>query len=84
MRVVELEMLGYLNNAQYGYQAAPSVTSGLTTSFVRTNADNTTDTIKAAWARSAPAERRHRIFELSLCARRCRSEEGRLRLGVVC
>ncbi|HVI09588.1 MAG TPA: hypothetical protein VND65_14965 [Candidatus Binatia bacterium] len=46
VRVVELTMLGYPNNGQYGYQAAPTVTSGLTTSFTRNNADNTTDTIK--------------------------------------
>jgi hypothetical protein len=44
-RVVELTMLGYPNNAQYGYQSAPTVTSGLTPSFTRTNADGTTDTI---------------------------------------
>lgn len=43
--VVELTMLGYPNNAQYGYQAVPTVTSGLTPSFTRTNADATTDTI---------------------------------------
>jgi hypothetical protein len=46
VRVVELTMLGNPNNAQFGYQAAPTVTSGLTPSFTRTNADGTTDPIK--------------------------------------
>jgi hypothetical protein len=46
VRVVELTMLGDPNNAQYGYQAAPTVSSGLTPSFTRANADSTTDTIK--------------------------------------
>ena len=45
VRVVELTMLGYPNNAQYGYQAAPTVASGLTPSYTRTNADSTTNTI---------------------------------------
>jgi hypothetical protein len=45
VRVVEITMLGNPNNAQYGYQAAPSVASGLTPSFTRTNADGTTDVI---------------------------------------
>lgn len=45
VRVVELTALGYPNNTQYGYQAAPTVTAGLTPSFTRTNADNTTNVI---------------------------------------
>jgi hypothetical protein len=44
--VVELTMLGYPNNAQFGYQAAPTITSGLVPSYTRTNADGTTNTIK--------------------------------------
>jgi hypothetical protein len=43
--VVELTMLGNPNNAQYGYQAAPTKTSGLIPSYPRTNADSTQDTI---------------------------------------
>ena len=45
VRVVELTMLGYPNSGQYGYQAAPTVTAGLTPSYLRTNADGTTNTI---------------------------------------
>ena len=45
VRVVEITMLGNPNNAQYGYQAAPTVSSGLTPQFTRTNADGTTDVI---------------------------------------
>src|SRR5579859_223241 len=44
--VVELTMLGDPNNAQYGYQAAPTVANGLVASYTRTNADSTTNTIK--------------------------------------
>lgn len=46
VRVVELTMLGNPNNSQFGYQSAPTVTGGLTTSYIRTNADATTNTIK--------------------------------------
>lgn len=45
VRVVELTMLGDPNNSQYGYQAAPTVTAGLTPSFTRNNADGTSNTI---------------------------------------
>lgn len=38
-RVVELTLLGFPNNAQYGYQAAPTIAAGLTPSFTRTNYD---------------------------------------------
>lgn len=43
--VVELTALGNPNNAQYGYQTAPTVTSGLTPNFTRTNADGSQDVI---------------------------------------
>lgn len=42
---VAITALGYPNNAQYGYLSRPTVASGLTPSFTRTNADGTTDTI---------------------------------------
>jgi hypothetical protein len=47
VRVVELTMLGNPNNAQYGYQAAPTVASGtgLSPSWNRANADASQDTI---------------------------------------
>ena len=45
VRVVELTALGYPNNTQYGYQAAPTVANGLVPSYTRTNADATQDTI---------------------------------------
>lgn len=44
-RVVELTLLGYPNNAQYGYQAAPTVAAGLTPSFTRTNYDGSTTVV---------------------------------------
>lgn len=43
--VVFLTAMGYPRNAQYGYNTAPTVTSGLTPSFTRTNADGSVDTI---------------------------------------
>lgn len=43
--VVALTALGYPKDTQYGYLAAPTVTSGLTPTFVRTNADGSQDTI---------------------------------------
>lgn len=46
VRVVEFTMLGNPNNSQFGYQAAPTVAGGLTTSYTRTNADATTNSIK--------------------------------------
>ena len=45
VRVVELTMLGDPANAQFGYQASPTVAGGLTPSYTRTNADGTTNTI---------------------------------------
>ncbi len=46
VRVVELTALGYPNNAQYGYQAAPTVAgAGLVPVYTRNNADGTTDPI---------------------------------------
>lgn len=45
VRVVELTELGYPNNTQYGYQAAPTITSGLIPTYTRTNADATQNTI---------------------------------------
>lgn len=44
-RVVALTALANPNNTQYGYGLFPTVTSGLTPSYVRTNADNSQDTI---------------------------------------
>lgn len=44
-RVVELTALGNPNNAQYGYGLLPTVVSGLTPSFVRTNYDGSTTTV---------------------------------------
>jgi hypothetical protein len=38
VRVIELTMLGYPSNAQYGYQTAPTVATGLTPSYSRTDA----------------------------------------------
>lgn len=56
VRVVELTMLGYPNNGQFGYQVAPTVASGLTPSFTRTNADTTTNTINGGMGQiSAPS-----------------------------
>ena len=43
--VVEITALGNPNNAQYGYQDAPTVANGLVPSFTRNNADGTTDPI---------------------------------------
>jgi hypothetical protein len=45
VRVVELTMLGNPGNTQFGYQAAPTITGGLTPTFPRTNADSSGDTI---------------------------------------
>jgi hypothetical protein len=45
VRVVELTMLGYPNNGQYGYQAAPTVgATGLVPTYSRTDAGPYTDT----------------------------------------
>jgi hypothetical protein len=44
-RVVELTMLANPNNTQYGYGLFPTVASGLTPSYVRTNYDGSTTTI---------------------------------------
>lgn len=44
--VIELTMLGFPTNGQFGYQAAPTVgATGLTPSYSRSNADSTSDTI---------------------------------------
>lgn len=43
--VIELTALGNPNNAQYGYQAAPSVASGVTPNFTRTNQDGSQVTL---------------------------------------
>jgi hypothetical protein len=42
---VALTPLGYPSNSQYGYNGIPSVTGGLSPTFIRTNADGTTDTL---------------------------------------
>lgn len=42
---VAITALGYPNNAQYGYGPRPTVASGLTPSYTRTNADGSQDTI---------------------------------------
>src|SRR5260370_34772565 len=47
-RVVELAMLGNPSNTQFGYGLFPTVASGLTPSYVRTNYDGSTTTINGA------------------------------------
>lgn len=44
-RVVELTMLGNPQNTQYGYGVFPTVATGLTPSYVRTNYDGSTTTV---------------------------------------
>jgi hypothetical protein len=44
-RVVELAMLANPQNTQYGYSLNPTVASGLTPSYVRTNYDGSTTTV---------------------------------------
>src|SRR5260370_6775749 len=54
-RVVELAMLGNPSNTQFGYGLFPTVASGLTPSYVRTNYDGSTTTINGGMGQISAA-----------------------------
>ena len=58
--VVLLTAMGNPANTQYGYGVFPSIAAGLTPSYVRTNADNSTNTVNGGMSQisqiSAPVE----------------------------
>jgi len=52
--VVALTGMGNPANSQYGYNLFPTVTSGLTPSYTRPNADGSTDTIYGGFSAASP------------------------------